>query len=105
MRLKDADAMKSALYQSWGYNSLVAEICEFVDKQPTVNEWISVKDELPEDEYECLVVNKSGGYWIGWFKADEERWVIDGTICGDGYVTHWMPLPEPPKGDENSDDE
>lgn len=36
MRQIDADALKSALWESWGYNSLVAEICEFVDEQPTI---------------------------------------------------------------------
>lgn len=36
MRLIDADALKSALYEEWGYNSLVAEICEFVDEQPPI---------------------------------------------------------------------
>lgn len=36
MRAIDADALKSALWETWGYNSLVAEICEFVDKQPTI---------------------------------------------------------------------
>lgn len=74
-----------------------------IDVEP-VMKWISVKDRLPEDEYECLVIDKSGYYWIGWFKGDEERWVIDGTICGDGYVTHWIPLPEPPKEDNDAAD-
>ena len=37
MRAIDADALKSALWENWGYNSLVAEICEFIDKQPTVD--------------------------------------------------------------------
>lgn len=36
MRQIDADALKSALWETWGYNSLVAEICEFIDKQPTI---------------------------------------------------------------------
>lgn len=36
MRMIDADALKSALWETWGYNSLVAEICEFVDEQPTI---------------------------------------------------------------------
>lgn len=54
-----------------------------------MNEWISVKDKLPEKgecilAYNGLIVSQC--YYIG-----------DGiftVICG---VTHWMPLPEPPK--------
>ena len=60
---------------------------------PVNGGWVSVKERLPVDEFECLVVNKSGSYWIGWFKADEQKWVIDGTICADGFITSWLPLP------------
>ena len=35
-RLIDADALKSTLWEIWGYNSLAAEICEFVDEQPPI---------------------------------------------------------------------
>jgi len=56
-------------------------------------EWISVKDRLPEDGSYVLVFDDLGyGY----------------TICVSLYLrrrgfkqqtTHWMPLPEPPKGE------
>jgi hypothetical protein len=62
-------------------------------------EWISVKDRLPEkgvyvwcyskslgmvsDCYDCDVSDEH------WFKGDREEYLTD--------VTHWMPLPEPPK--------
>ena len=50
-------------------------------------EWISTKDRLPELEKEVLVYDSFGNMYIG--------------LITDGwkglYVTHWMPLPEPPK--------
>lgn len=80
----------------------------------TTNNWISVKDRLPEIEAEkttygqtikrsirvlCACKQKSGkvlvkeGYyeWFNW--SEEPAWRIPGSIDS---VTHWMPLPEPP---------
>lgn len=81
----------------------------------TVQEWISVKDRLPEvvsihKGYRstikksirvlCVCVQKSGktmvkeGY-CEWYNDDPEpRWQIPGTI---DKVTHWQYLPQPPK--------
>jgi len=52
--------------------------------------WISVKDELPEKIRYYLVFRKENAritsrLWRG------NRWESAATI------THWMPLPEPPK--------
>ena len=73
----------------------------------TVQEWISVKDRLPEkhDKYLVRVPSKLRGcehcIWLigynpnfGFYDADPE-W---GDIPMDD-VTHWMPLPPPPKGE------
>ena len=73
----------------------------------TVQEWISVKDRLPEkhDKYLVRVPSKLRGcehcIWLigynpkfGFYDADPE-W---GDIPVDD-VTHWMPLPQPPKGE------
>ena len=69
-------------------------------------EWISVDERLPtEEEYRdeygelipILVCEKDTRY--------PYRAMYDGTEWGDGLmkirgITHWMPLPMPPKGDE-----
>ena len=67
----------------------------------TVQEWISVKDRLPEEKVNCIVHYKhaycdNDDYWtIGICFYDGEKFQI-----GLAYkVTHWMPLPEPPKGE------
>ena len=62
-------------------------------------EWISVDERLPEEKANCLVHYKhaycdNDGYWaIGLTFYDGNKFVI-----GKEYkITHWMPLPEPPK--------
>ena len=83
----------------------------------TVQEWISVKDRLPEivsthKRYRstikksirvlCVCVQKSGktmvkeGYCEWYNDYPEPRWQIPGTI---DEVTHWQYLPKPPKGE------
>lgn len=59
----------------------------------TVQEWISVKDRLPES-FKHVLVFRNGDIKIdyyeefGWFAHD----------YNGGKATHWMPLPEPAKG-------
>ena len=65
------------------------------DEGVTVQEWISVDDELPEDPEEVLVCTRSKN---GIRNIDKGYMAIDRFIHrGCAEVTHWMPLPEPPK--------
>ena len=60
-----------------------------------MNEWISVRDRLPEDQVEVLVATRSKN---GVRNIDKGYLAIDHFIHrGRAEVTHWMPLPEPPK--------
>ena len=75
--------------------------------------WISVDDRLPPDDTNghVLIVFKEpffGKYYdeisTGYFDDESSTWRFwepDREVVGPG-VTHWMPLPEPPKG--NSDE-
>lgn len=62
--------------------------------------WISVKEKLPERDERVLFwyVNpnnpKESGYDIGRFRLDGFSGIF--TYKAEA-VTHWMPLPEPPK--------
>lgn len=57
--------------------------------------WISVRDRLPEDQVEVLVATRSKN---GVPNIDKGYLAIDHFIHrGRAEVTHWMPLPEPPK--------
>lgn len=57
-------------------------------------DWISVKDRLPEEKQRVIVRCAIVGTTVGWILWGE--WMTDlGRGCAD--VTHWMPLPKPPK--------
>ena len=67
----------------------------------TVQEWISVKDGLPLDYKERVLVKINNfNDIIGHPSVDTDRYVCGGGwVRWGGHVTHWMPLPEPPKGE------
>lgn len=60
-----------------------------------MNEWISLKDRLPfhgqltltyhEDSEPCIRIHE--------FSCKAKQW----NKNSGGKITHWMPLPEPPK--------
>lgn len=68
---------------------------------PIVNEWISVKDRLPEKSGYYLYFSKyphgglQDGIGVSYFQHKVKEWKKVYTPT----VTHWMPLPEPPKGE------
>jgi hypothetical protein len=82
-------------------------------RQPD-NGWISVKDRLPEYDKTVLVVNEDGymhtavrikgsiariDEWqikFGVYFIDNDVWEED----EQGKITHWQPLPEPPKEED-----
>ena len=61
-----------------------------------MNEWISVKDRLPE-KTGSLIVFCDGISDCGYYFHDTKDFDADGMADGGNeIVTHWMPLPEPP---------
>lgn len=67
---------------------------ESADVQP-VNQWISIDERLPQDGEEALVYAGNRGVMIGLYDSVLQVW-LDYECCGL-KVTHWQPLPEPPK--------
>ena len=55
--------------------------------------WISVKDRLPEIGTLALVFGSAGAMTVARYIAWAE-WVVPGMFSA---ITHWMPLPAPPK--------
>jgi len=51
--------------------------------------WIPVTERLPKEEETVLAFGTLGVAWLDW--RHDNKW------CCYGGVTHWMPLPEPPK--------
>lgn len=66
-----------------------------------IPKWIPVAERLPETIHEyVLCCGEKGGQFVGWIG---EGRIVSGKVRafqngGKGrYITHWMPLPEPPK--------
>ena len=84
--------MKSCQYDR---DYSLMDFCEWLDDAPTASPWHRI-DEPPKE---------NGLYFVSWG---------DGVVATDEYkngvwlflsmfnqrVTHWMPIPEPPKEDE-----
>ena len=95
--------LSTDLSLSYSHESDALNIADvLIDHGVTVQEWISVKDRLP-NYFEHVLINAPGdkpfttvheahlrkdGLWdTGLYRYDKED------------VTHWMPLPQPPKGE------
>lgn len=87
-------------------------INDYLQKAAPRAEWISVEERLPERElkelmrmnplkvFPCLVVITSDYYNKAY--VSQAYYAEEGFISGDSgliteRITHWMPLPEPPK--------
>ena len=86
--------------------SVVNEIKKFTSEDVQPVKWIPVTERLPNssDEY-VLCCGSKGGMFVGWAAIK----TYDGSGKCTGFqnsgkgrsFTHWMPLPEPPKGECN----
>ena len=56
-------------------------------------QWISVQERMPEAQTLVIVTDGQGVDVGGHFRG---KWTSPGVV-DDVIVTHWMPLPEPPK--------
>lgn len=66
----------------------------------TVQRWIPVTERLPEKEgrYLCVKrIGKSGAVYVTMMNGDSYGFSMEHIYTDE--VTHWMPLPEPPKED------
>ena len=77
--------------------------------------WIPVTEGLPEErispmtmdytEYPCVFDGRAGQREVRYYKFGKGHF-WHGSGCIDEYVTHWaepMPLPEPPKGEDDAE--
>ena len=65
----------------------------------TVQQWIPVTERLPEEWEAVLVYSWCGFCETAVYLGVPGKWRVtwDHTMMDDGIVTHWMPLPQPPK--------
>lgn len=116
--MKYIDAGTTAEKISNEFEIPMSELCDVFadipasDVQP-VDRWISCKDRLPEENilvlcYARSTTGEGNNYFLGAL-AHGEFWFLKVNDIGHvscpvlhWEVTHWQPLPEPPKdGDTN----
>ena len=115
VREKLVEMLQVDLSGSDGYDpELIADY--MLDHGVTVQEWISVKDRLPSDEQDVLVIAHGwdgrfvyvGSHkrveakksWLTGITNKSSEWLLWGwSYLKEPMVTHWMPLPQPPKGE------
>ena len=107
VREKLVEILKQAPFEGkvldeWWWEEKIKRIAEhLISNGVTVHEWISVDDRLPVDDSDVLAYSSIGEesriypacYSNGvWFDCVFNAPATDTT-------THWMPLPQPPKGE------
>ena len=105
VRKKLVEIVKKAAYSSLPSNTedfhLNMFVTNLLSHGVTVQEWIPVTERLPEKGQEVLVFDTREN-WTGfaWLRPDETWTALGFDFPFDlGEVTHWMPLPQPPKGE------
>ena len=112
VREKLVELLDRFVYDDWYSNGDIAE--KLIANGVTVLEWISVDDRLPIEEAkaheqewpgeycEFLVMIEKGSLPTTlYYDLEENEWFrINTALERETYeVTHWMPLPLPPKGE------
>lgn len=122
MRLIDAAALFRRISHEMDCEKLYlpVDLQEMVASEPTVDveptqKWISVKDRLPEVDTNVVVYaeGKNDPIYRIVITSMSDKNIFDPRIKREPYwrepwqffdtmyeITHWMPMPEPPKEDE-----
>jgi len=71
-----------------------------------MSEWQSI-GSAPRNGTHLLLAVRTARYtkinfigkrvFAGYFQAQGNEWVVEGNWGNDMKITHWMPLPDPPK--------
>ena len=79
-----------------GYTDIEDIADHLIANGVTVQKWISVDDRLPEKDEVVIIYTDRDFIYAGELIGD--TWFLDYDNWTE-TVTHWMPLPNPPKGE------
>lgn len=109
VREKLVELIESARY--WGSNTSEEIADNLLDSGVTVQEWIPASETPKKITNKVIVLCKNGYMGYGHYEdyKGERTWYnlesgkpftdLDLEDCESYEVTHWMPLPHPPKGE------
>ena len=91
------EAVRSLRAYAEGYAGNIRGMCALAADllETLVPRWISVEESVPLTTDDVLCYVTSGFQFVGYFEGIRGRRELYGQSRES--VTHWMPLPEPPK--------
>ena len=100
VREKLIDILRKPIFPHELVDPIEAVADYLIDNCVTVQEWISVKDRLPEDMVDVLTCDAKGNIHIMWHHHEYQYpFNIGRNDIRYFPVTHWCYLPQPPKGE------
>ena len=107
VREKLVELLKCGGVRDFPFNAVLADY--LISNGVTVQEWISVKDRLPQYNNDVLVYRPNMAMEIlidnyaGYYGEDDDEWhegwaKYGKDMHGKPIITHWAYLPQPPKG-------
>lgn len=109
MRPIDADDLQKSL-NNYVFSDptcpmhIAATVDQYIDFAPTVGGWIPCSEKMPEDGQRVLICSSMKKMFVAAYNASAHMFTqrVHSTVHAwyANEITHWMPLPEPPGGDE-----
>lgn len=102
----EAKEAQSEFEELGGESGIIAEAFEDLANEledfPAVSvpQWISVKDRPPEDNDRVIAFRPYEAEVSAYRYSVMWGWALKTSVSHSG-ITHWMPLPEPPKGEND----
>ena len=102
------DLISRAALMEFAHNHIGGTIdCNDIARFPAVEaepKWISVDERAPKDCKERVLVSFNADCIVGYPRIDTDRLYRGMWVRYGDNVTHWMPLPEPPKMDGGAEE-
>ena len=97
VRKRLVELIESARYWGSGTSEEIAD--HLIDNGVTVQEWISVKDRLPEPGKQVLIYSRYDFCESAFYIGVPGKWRVtwNHEMLDADSVTHWMPMPLAPE--------